>query len=229
MIRGVVFDLDDTLYLEREYVRSGFAEVAGFVAARTGVDADRTFEFLWNGFETSRRGRAFDELIEAFALDGLAVGELVAAYRAHQPDIALATDVRALLMALRSDGRKIGVITDGPAESQHAKVAALGLLDLVDLIVVTGEWGEDFWKPHPRSYDLIEETWGLPGSDLTYVGDNPAKDFVTARRRGWLTVRVRRAGQLHLAVEATDEYRADHEVTDLAELLPLISAGSRPA
>ena len=32
MSRGIVFDLDDTLYLERDYVRSGFSFIADLMA-----------------------------------------------------------------------------------------------------------------------------------------------------------------------------------------------------
>ena len=47
-----------------------------------------------------------------------------------------------------------------------------------------------------------------------YVGDNPAKDFVTPRRLGWQTVRLRVHGQLRFTEEPpSPAYRAAVEVT----------------
>lgn len=231
MIAGVVFDLDDTLYLERDYVRSGFGRVAAVAADRSGLDPSVLFSFLWHGFETSRRGRAFDELVAAFDLsEHCSVEELVSIYRTHEPDISLDPDVKSLLEDIRANGQRLGVITDGSSHSQHAKVAALDLERLVDLVVVTGDWGQEFWKPHERAYEYVRNEWDMDAAQLVYVGDNPLKDFVTPRRLGWVTVRLRREGQLHSNVEAADEHdadhEADHEIAELRELWPLVATSA---
>ena len=61
MIRGIVFDIDDTLYLERDYVRSGFAHVAREVG-RTDDEAGRLHDWLIRAFESGVRGDTFDRL-----------------------------------------------------------------------------------------------------------------------------------------------------------------------
>jgi FMN phosphatase YigB (HAD superfamily) len=49
-----------------------------------------------------------------------------------------------------------------------------------------------------------------------YVSDNPAKDFLGARRAGMRSIRVRRAGGIYTALEPeTPEYAPDAEVGDL--------------
>ena len=57
MIRAIVLDLDDTLYLERDYVRSGFTHVA-YLEARGLANSAEVFAFLWAGFEAGERHHA---------------------------------------------------------------------------------------------------------------------------------------------------------------------------
>jgi putative hydrolase of the HAD superfamily len=221
VIRGVVFDMDDTLYLEREYVRSGFARVAAHVAERGGRQREELFAHLWGGFEAGVRGSAFDELLARFGLEPekVPVGELVSLYREHAPSIELAPQTLDLLHTLRAEGLQLGVITDGPVECQGAKARALGVRGLCDPVVLTGEWGREYWKPHPRAFEHVQACWELPPEALVYVADNPEKDFLAPRRLGWRTVRLRMAGQLRAGVEAPSEAHAPEvEIEDLREL-----------
>lgn len=211
----VVFDVDDTLYLEREYVRSGFQSLSPWVTAALGMEnfADRA----WAEFEEGRRGDIFDRVLSAagFASRRDLVSELVVRYRQHQPTIRLLRDAQYCLEAL--SGRVyLAAITDGPAVSQRAKVAALGLRGWINLIILTSELGEGLGKPHPRAFGLVEEATGLSGRQCVYVADNPTKDFAGPAALGWRTVRVRRIGGLHY--EAQSGADVEVEFSDLSAL-----------
>jgi putative hydrolase of the HAD superfamily len=230
VIRGVVFDLDDTLYLEREYVRSGFGRVAAHVAERSGRRREELFDHLWSGFEAGVRGSAFDELLARFRIEpeAVPVPDLVALYREHAPSIELPPPTLDLLHTLRGEGLRLGVITDGPAECQGAKARALGVHGLCDPVVLTGEWGREYWKPHPRAFEHVRASWQLPPEALVYVADNPAKDFLAPRRLGWRTVRLRVPGQLHIDLEPeSGDYAPDKEIRDLRELPGVLRTGVR--
>jgi putative hydrolase of the HAD superfamily len=218
-LRGVVLDLDDTLYLERDYVRSGFGAVAEHLAERWGVDADSVRKHLWRRFDSGERGNHFDDLIAADpSLRGqVDVNELVEVYRHHVPEIRMLPGVKDLLGALRAAGRRTGVISDGALAGQQAKVDALGVDSLVDgPVVLTDVWGRESWKPHPRAFLHVQEEWDLPGEALVYVGDNPHKDFDAPRDLGWTCVRLRMPGQLHSEVE--DRVTPDVTVTSVDAL-----------
>jgi putative hydrolase of the HAD superfamily len=62
--RIVVFDLDDTLYPEIEYVRSGFRAVAFELEARFDVHAEEAFALLWRALQVHGRGKTFDRVLE---------------------------------------------------------------------------------------------------------------------------------------------------------------------
>ena len=222
---GIVFDVDDTLYLEAEYVRSGFKAVARVVARTGAIGSAEAYDFLYGCFERGVRQNTFDLLFEKVpALQSrLEVRELVQAYRAHEPGIALLPGVGELLEELRIRGVGLGLITDGALESQERKVAALGLDKIVSQAVLTDHWGRNYWKPHPRAFEHIADAWKIPAERLVYIGDNPDKDFVAPNRLGWRTVRLRLPGQMRVDREPPTKEHAPgttvSSVEDLTEAL----------
>jgi putative hydrolase of the HAD superfamily len=190
---AIVFDLDDTLYPERRFTFSGYRAVAGAFADRLGKPPDLLIARMQELFGTPDRGRVFNVILaEAGVADAESlVPAMVAAFRAHQPAISLYPDADAALDGLRGRCR-LGLISDGPLQMQRNKLAALGLPSRLDEIILTDEWGPDFWKPHPRAFEEMSLRLGLSPGDCTYVADNPAKDFIAPYDLGWQTVRVRR-------------------------------------
>ncbi len=211
----VAFDLDDSLYLERDYVRSGFRAVDEWATKNLGVsDFGR---LAWAAFEDGARGTIFDTALLACGAQPTpeSIRRLVDVYRTHVPAIALAPD--AIECLRRLSGRvRLAIVTDGPLQSQRAKVRALGLEALVDHVVFTEELGPGFAKPSPRAFELVEEHLAAAGERCVYVADNPAKDFAGPSIRGWRSIRIRRPDGLHHDVPGTTGVWL--EVTDLRPL-----------
>lgn len=214
MIRTVVFDVDDTLYLERNYVRSGFHAVDDWLNGRT--HAKGFADQAWALFESGCRGDIFNRALAASGVehDAALVGAMVEQYRLHVPQISLAADAVAVLGRLAHRYR-CAAITDGPVDSQRAKVKALGLERWLSPIVVTGELGPGKGKPALDAFVLVETATGAAGKECVYIADNPAKDFAGPRQLGWSTVRIRRPEGLHAHVACVD---SDHEMTDFDRL-----------
>jgi glycosyltransferase involved in cell wall biosynthesis/FMN phosphatase YigB (HAD superfamily) len=213
--RLVVLDIDDTLYLERDYARSGFTAIGEWARAELGVDD--LGERAWAAFEAGTRGTIFDEALAAAGVEPSPelVPSLVEVYRSHAPDIVLHADARAWLDGLPADVT-VAVVTDGPLASQRAKAEALGLDRWAEHIVFTAQLGPDRGKPHPAAFELLERTVGLSDVACAYVADNPAKDFRAPHALGWRTVRVRRSGGLHANVPSGDDIQAEiHTFGDL--------------
>lgn len=203
MTRGVVFDMDDTLYAERDYVRSGFTEVARF-AGTTEDEIGIVFDWLWSAFEAGRRDDTFDGLLGAFPwlAERMTAAALVDAYRNHRPDIALTPGLTNELDRLAAGGLRLAVLSDGPPASQGAKATALGLDRWFDPVLLTGSLGPGFAKPGVAGFEQIARDWDLQGLELAYVADNPLKDFIAPRRLGWQTIRLRHPGQLRWQLES---------------------------
>jgi len=212
--RGVVLDIDDTLYLERDYVRSGLRAVGNHLVSNG--HAQDFFDRAWALFESGRRKTLFNDLLPDFSLAQIA--ELLEVYRTHRPLLELCPDAARFLARCPTD-RPIGIITDGPPSSQMAKVQALGLLPRADPIILSDSFGVEFRKPHVRPYREIEEAWTMGPALLTYIADNPGKDFITPRQRGWRTIRIRRALGEHAKVDpVSPDYDADFVIESFDEL-----------
>ena len=220
--RAIVFDLDDTLYPERDYVLSGMRAVAVWAQSELGLPADRSFAELRWLFENGVRGDTFNRwlAIHGRQADGL-VAAMVEAYRRHESQSALEPQVRDLLGRLGRDYR-LGMVTDGYLKVQQQKVAALGLQPHFQAIVYSDAFGRDAWKPSRRSFDVVLDRLSVPAVEAVYVADNPAKDFSGARQVGMATIRIRRPDGLHRDLEpATAERAADAEIVRLADLQTL--------
>ena len=93
------------------------------------------------------------------------------------------------------------LITDGYGPGQRQKIAALGLEDYFEDLIVTGERGEGWPKPGTRAFTYLQEKHGVSAaSECIYIGDNPHKDFVGPDALGWAWQRILRPGSLHEAV-----------------------------
>ena len=220
--RLVAFDLDDTLFPERDYVRSGLAAAAEWVWRAYG--RPDFAETAWALFLAGVRDRLFDAAFGRLGLpvDAAAIAALVDVYRHHRPVIAVYPDVERMLRALPARTR-LAIISDGPLPSQQRKVRALRLEDRFDPVLLTDRWGRTFWKPHERAFREMERLTGACGGACAYVGDNPRKDFVAPRALGWRTIRVRRPGGEHAAIGAADA--ADAECHDVEEAVRLLGLG----
>lgn len=222
-IHTVVFDVDDTLFPERQFVLGGFAAAGEWLRDRRQVDgfAARATEL----FEAGRRGRIFDEALGLLGIgtDADLVSELIRVYREHRPRLALFPDAQRVLHSLV--GRvNVALITDGFARVQRNKIAALGLDPRIELHVVTDELGgREYWKPNPEAFCVVMRHYPGPPAGFVYVADNPRKDFIAPRALGWRTVRVRRSGGEHYDYFATAAEAAEVTISELTELMALLA------
>ncbi len=213
----IVFDLDDTLYLERDFAFSGFLAVGQFIAERHGFTG---FDSLCRAaFDGPHRATIFDEALRQSGLAaGQDVAELVAVYRGHTPRIALCPDAMRYLAGRGG----FGLITDGPEATQRAKIAALDLAPALDLVIPTGQWGPGYGKPHPRAFQQVQDR--AAGRICVYVADNGAKDFVTPNRMGWLTVQILRPGRVHAGTPPDSDHAAQAVIDSFDQLDAVIAA-----
>lgn len=212
--RVYVFDMDDTLYLERDYVKSGFRHIESLAQTRYGIAGvgDRA----WELFAAGVRRTTFNLITDEFSLPGDAVASFVAAYRDHEPEIRLAADAELFIRHLPDDAVGTGLVTDGYAAGQWRKVRALRLDKLLDNIVVTGDHGDGWPKPGDLAFRAIEARFCGGSTEFVYFGDNPAKDFHAPHQLGWRTVRVRR--QMGLHAELADVIAVDETVSEFPDM-----------
>lgn len=188
-IEGAIFDLDDTLYSEKQYIRSGYNKIAKY------LDDDTAADKMWAYFEGGKP--AIDCYLKDIGMEERKA-ECLSIYRNQMPDIKLYDGVLAMIDHLKKHGIKVGIITDGRTEGQRNKLIALGLDQLVDDIIITDELGGvQFRKPNDISFRIIQNRWRIPFENIVYVGDNPAKDFQACRQLGMQSLYFRNKDGLY--------------------------------
>jgi putative hydrolase of the HAD superfamily len=118
------------------------------------------------------------------------------------------------LRAFRLRGIRLALVTNGPAELQEGKIAAHGLPDLFDCILISGKLGYD--KPYKRIFRLALAELGVAAHETWMVGDNLEWDVVAAQRLGILGIWVDARGQ---GLSVSSAARPDRIIRSLADLL----------
>ncbi len=224
MITTVIFDLDDTLYDEIDFCRSGFRAVAQHIATLSDAhSADEVFAAMWQSFITGDRNSTFNVALAALGIsyDEGMIGKIVEIYRTHTPTLTLPPESRATLENLE-EKYTLGLLTDGFLPTQKLKVQALGIERYFKAILYTEELGRQFWKPSPRGFEVLMERLEARADQTVYVADNETKDFIAPNRLGLLTIQLLRPNGLYQQPSSLPEAapkRKIDRIGDLAEVL----------
>ncbi|MBE9571351.1 MAG: HAD family hydrolase [Proteobacteria bacterium] len=219
MLQAVVFDLDDTLYPEREFVLSGFRSVSKWVEQNTKISFADAYGQLVQFFEEDSHGHTFDRFLKDHDIwSASIVQKMVGIYRGHRPEISSFPEVLDMMARLGKRFR-IGLLSDGYLDVQQRKLDALGLEHCFNAVVFSDKWGKDAWKPSPYPFNVMLEIFGVRAVQAVYVADNPVKDFLGARRAGMSSVRVRLPGGVYSKMEPeTSDHMPSIEITALGQL-----------
>ncbi|MHC4623203.1 MAG: HAD family hydrolase [Planctomycetota bacterium] len=224
MITTIVFDLDDTLYDEIDYCKSGFSAVAEFLTARPETPLPQpTFECLWNQFTSGNRTTTFNAALDRLGIDydENLIRELVRVYRNHTPHITLPADTRDVLSQL-TGSYTLALLTDGFLPAQQLKVRALGIEDYFKAIIYTEQLGREFWKPSPVGFEKLMDTLNAKPQNAVYVADNEQKDFIAPNKLGFRTVQLIRPARIHTESVDRPNAAAHHIIHKISRLPALL-------
>lgn len=212
----LIFDLDDTLYEELSYVRSGFRAVANYFSDVIKVDKDTLYDELYKQVLISRNN-VFDIVFSKYRKVTKAnIKSIVSVYRRHIPKITLYPDAARCLERFK-DYKKY-IVTDGNKEVQYKKYLYLDIYTQINKVFISHRYGIENIKPSPYIFLKLSEKLKVLPSDIIYIGDNPNKDFIGIKPFGFKTVRVNR-GMFH-NIFLSDAHEAHITINTLDELTP---------
>ena len=184
--RVVVFDLEDTLYREIDFLKSGYRCVAQLLNnVKPSITCEDFYDALWSVYQQG--GNPFEETIKNYRFMADAKVWMLDVYRNHIPSISLKEGVVEVLEELKNQGVTMGVITDGRQSTQMNKIKTLGLMNYIDEDDIVINVCPERMKPDTRSFQFYEKKYGM-GCSFAYVGDNPKKDFFAPNCLGWKTI-----------------------------------------
>lgn len=230
-IRFVYFDLDDTLVDTTGAVLAAYAageELLTAALAASGLatpDGDVREELI--GHFGSRLPREYFTawLAEAGAENGFAdnlVADAAAAYYQRLKELAPFPAARPVLEFIRERGLGAGVITDGLAAEQRAKIAAAGLEAFIGPLIISEDYPLFQGKPGQMMFRDALAAADLHPAEIMFVGDR-SKDVLGANIAGMVSVRILQGWvNRRPPAESLRLARARYTIRKLDELPPLI-------
>lgn len=182
-----VFDLDDTIFQEIDFLKSAYRAIARDLAPAIGQDI---YEQMWQWY--SEKKNVFQLIIDSYGhlIPDQKTDMLLHQYRQHIPEIRLAAETEKFLNELKEYSVPLGLITDGRSITQRNKLKALGIDSIFSDIIISEEFGSE--KPNPANYMFFVDRY--PGHEFWFFGDNTRKDFIVPIQLGWKTVCIRNRG-----------------------------------
>jgi putative hydrolase of the HAD superfamily len=203
------FDLDDILHEFRRASANASTHVFKAIHSSNSQISIDTLKTTYQGIlrnttanafadgrtSTEYRRERFGRLLQVHGLTGLnhflgpgnpLLDRLLDLYRdSLRESLALKPGVLHLLQTLRRLGKKIIVITEGPADAQEWTVQELGIWRYIDVLVTTNEVGR---SKVDGLFGVVLDRYGIYSDDIVYFGDNEVRDVQAAREEGILAV-----------------------------------------
>lgn len=208
----VCFDLDDTLYKEIGFVKSGFQAVAD------SIGKPEIVPLMMDWYKDGKN--VFLHLNYYLNLEA-PIADYLRIYRNHFPSIQLSNGVEDTLVVLKNRGVRLGLISDGRSVTQRNKIKALKLERWFEDkdIIISEEFGSE--KNSEKNFCYFQELY--PESCFSYVGDNPKKDFFIPNLLHWKTIMLKDNGcNIHQQCEVPECNLPQVIIYDIQELMDFI-------
>ena len=220
-IKGVVFDLDNTLLdfmkMKQVAVRSA---IRGMIEAGLEIDEKKSFEDIITLYEKIgwENQKVFDVFLENSIgnVDNKFLAAGVVAYRrAREANLLAYPNVNKTLIDLTKLGMKLAVVSDAPSREAWMRIYYLNLYHFFDAVITFDDSGER--KPSAIPFEMALKKLGLKPQSSLMIGDWPERDVVGAKKIG-----MRTAFAAYGDTFGTKVSGADWDIKDISELTSII-------
>ncbi len=220
-IKAVLFDLDNTLIDFFKMKKLSCEEaISAMIGAGLKMDKKKAMKILFRLYD--RHGIEYHEIFQEFLketlgrIDWKILSEGIVAYRRIKNSF-LEPYPRVLptLIELRRRGFKLGIVSDAPRMSAWLRIASMGLTEFFDFVITRDDVsGEE--KPSMLPFRAAIKKLGVKPEEIVFVGDNPERDILGAKKAGMVTV-LAKYGEW----KKSRDIKADYEIEDVSKLLGL--------
>ena len=220
-IKGVVFDLDNTLLdfmkMKQVAVRSA---IRGMIEAGLEIDEKKSFEDIITLYEKIgwENQKVFDVFLEnsiGYVDNKFLAAGIVAYRRAREANLLAYPNVNKTLIGLTKLGIKLAVVSDAPSREAWMRIYYLNLHHFFDVVITFDDSGER--KPSAIPFEMALKKLGLKPQSSLMIGDWPERDVVGAKKIG-----MRTAFAVYGDTFGTKVSGADWDIKDISELTSII-------
>ena len=191
MIKAVIFDLDNTLYDQREYIKLLLKLISRIISQEYGLESEKNYHWLIDHW--IKKGPFykyyFDDVVTHFDLKKEEIRRFIDISQTFKPDtMQLYPEAEKVLSELKKKYR-LFLLTDGNVLAQRNKIEALKISGFFEKIIFTAEFKQ---KPHPSSYLEVLNSFSLNANEVACVGDNPLVDFCSPNELRMITIRIKK-------------------------------------
>ncbi len=224
MIKAVAFDLDNTLI---DF--SNFKKLTSINAARAMIDYGlnedfaRLYSKIWQTYDIKgiEYQKTFSDVLIEYKLDlnefeRIQQAAITAYLKTKFEVLRPYSDVLWVLLKIRSNGMKTGIITDAPRNKAWQRLVITGLDVAFDYVITFDDTKKT--KPDAKPFELFLEKSNLNAHEVLFIGDNPERDVLGARKAGMITGLAKYGWQLN----KDSLQKADYELDDIIDLFNVI-------
>ncbi|MCK4589541.1 MAG: HAD-IIIA family hydrolase [Nanoarchaeota archaeon] len=221
MIKGILFDLDNTL-IDFFTMKKRCTEAAISAMIDAGLDLSHSHAYKLMFKMYQRFGIENQAIFEKFLknvtgkVDYKILSAGIIAYRKVKAgQLVTYPHVRSTLLKLKSKGLKLGVVSDAPRMQAWLRLTEMTLVEFFDFVLGYEDTGH--LKPSPKPFKKALKKMKLKASEVLFIGDNPRRDIAGAHSVGMKTVLACYGQVCHHDLKG-----ADFEIKDAKELLKII-------
>jgi len=218
-MKGILFDLDNTLFDVEQYFSGAFLQISMFLSTKYKISKNKIFRILMEIWKkhTSMYPYLFNDLLDILDLKEN-VNEIVRMFNSFTGELQPYEDVIPTLSVLKNMNFKLGIITDGNVERQKRKIELLKLQMYFNSIIFTYEISNP--KPSIIPYQSAVKRLKLIPKKSYYIGDNPYIDFEGAKKIGLITIRIKKGEFASVPTNSN----IDIEINSISDLLKIIKS-----
>lgn len=168
-----LFDLDDTLYPEIEYLKGAYTSIASFLSNETNIEQKKIFDFLITGFMERGRELLFDKMFQHFEIELKYMSNILNIMRTYTPrsKISLFHNLYEKLPLILNSAKQVFVVTNGNVIQQKNKVKNIDwrFLDQKIIFIFANEYKR---KPFVESFLFIKEKYSIKENSTIMIGDS---------------------------------------------------------
>lgn len=163
---SIIFDLDNTIYEEKEFLHQVYKYIAKNIFYESGYNDEEVLNFLIKSLKNCGRSSNFSETLKRFPIAKVDEAHLVKMMRAFKPVTLLKKMSWFEEFCTSLPNFEIKIITNGDPRQQKNKIDSLRITNPTFIVFAN----KTIPKPNPSAFEWLNETKLL--KDPVFVGDS---------------------------------------------------------